>query len=186
MAKDYVARPRTSNRRKSKRPVKNKQGFPFGLAVVVLIAIVGFAWGLYSIQGSAPTQETPVVKAPAKAPSTTKKPNALPEKPQQRAYIEELENREVIVESNPNLNQASKPYQMQCASFRGRDKAEETKAMIAFSGLESSIKRSEGKNGVWYRVVLGPYPRKRDAERDRHILQNAKIDGCSIWYWNWD
>lgn len=185
MAKDYVARPRTSTRRKSKRPVRNKQGFPFGLAAFVLFAVVGFAWGLYSIQGSAPT---PVASNPTKAPVSNNSPStkALPEKPQQRAYIEELENREVIVESNPNLNQAGKPYQMQCASFRSHDRAEESKAMIAFSGLESSIKRSEGKNGVWYRVVLGPYPRKRDAERDRHILQNAKIDGCSIWLWNWD
>ncbi|NAW96105.1 cell division protein FtsN, partial [Vibrio sp. V42_P2S4T144] len=33
----------------------------------------------------------------------------------------------------------------------------------------------------WYRVVLGPYKFKRDAERDRHKLQRAKIEPCAIW-----
>ena len=54
------------------------------------------------------------------------------------------------------------------------------------AGLESQVRSSEGKNGLWYRVILGPYETKRAAERDRHKLQRAKIYGCAIWNWNLD
>ncbi|WP_031815878.1 SPOR domain-containing protein, partial [Vibrio parahaemolyticus] len=57
--------------------------------------------------------------------------------------------------------------------------AEERKLAIAFQGLSSKIRKKEGSS--WYRVVLGPYKFKRDAEKDRHKLQRAKIEPCAIW-----
>ena len=53
------------------------------------------------------------------------------------------------------------------------------KVRIAFQGLSSEVR----KTGNWYRVILGPYERKRPAEKDRHKLQRAKIHGCQIWLW---
>ncbi|CAK1782779.1 hypothetical protein VCRA2112O187_14490001 [Vibrio crassostreae] len=50
---------------------------------------------------------------------------------------------------------------------------------IAFQGISSEIRKKDGSS--WYRVVLGPYKLKRDAERDRHKLQRAKIEPCAIW-----
>ena len=73
---------------------------------------------------------------------------------------------------------------MQCGSFRKQSQAEELKATIAFQGLESQVLESEGSKGIWFRVVLGPYESKRDAERDRHALRSARINRCQIW--NWD
>ena len=107
------------------------------------------------------------------------KEEVLPEKPQPKwDYVDALKTKEVEVDI-PEEKKPSKPYQMQCGSFRNKSDAESLKATIAFQGLESTVK----KTGNWYRVILGPYDRKRLAEKQRHILQRAKINGCAIWLW---
>ncbi len=73
---------------------------------------------------------------------------------------------------------------MQCGSFRKQGQAEELKARIAFQGFEAQVRPSEGSSGRWYRVIIGPYESKRLAEKQRHTLQRAKINGCKIWLWN--
>ena len=57
------------------------------------------------------------------------------------------------------------------------------KALIAFQGLTAQVRQTQGTKGTWYKVVLGPYDTKRAAERERHALQRAGINGCQIWYW---
>lgn len=185
MAKDYVRRKATPKKTKKQLP---KRSFPMLAILIFVVAIAGFSWLLYSIKGSAPEPSPlpasiiPEISSPD-APIVNATP--LPEKPQERSYIHELETKEVEVEITQPKNSETRPYQMQCASFRNRDDAESMKATIAFSGLSSQAKRSEGKNGVWYRVVLGPYSSKRKAETDRHKLQKIGIDSCQIWFWNW-
>lgn len=78
----------------------------------------------------------------------------------------------------------SRPYKMQCGSFRRKIDAEAMQARIAFQGLSAQIQATQGKKGMWYRVVLGPYPKRRATETDRHKLQRAGMDGCKVWYWN--
>lgn len=68
---------------------------------------------------------------------------------------------------------------MQCGAFKLLQQAEERKAMIAFLGITSKVRKKEDSS--WYRVVLGPYTLKRDAEKDKHKLQKAKIEPCAIW-----
>ncbi|GDY27663.1 cell division protein FtsN [Agarivorans sp. Toyoura001] len=185
MAKDYVGRSKPKKRTaKPSRAVSNKKRFPLPLALGVVAAIVGFSVLLFNIKGTAPTP-APELSEIVKPQATKTKPKTrLPEPPKERTYVKELEEKKVEVELAEKSAEPAKPYQMQCASFRSRDKAEESKALIAFAGLESQIRRTEGKNGAWYRVVLGPFPTKRDAERARHVLQRAKINGCQIWHWN--
>ena len=81
----------------------------------------------------------------------------------------------------PEERVSDKTYVMQCGSFRKLAQAEAMRAQIAFQGLEAAIKTSADAGGTWYRVVLGPYTRKRDAERHRHIMQGTNITGCRIW-----
>lgn len=95
-------------------------------------------------------------------------------------YIDSLPDFEVEVDATGPL-ESNKDFIMQCGSFRQESRAEELRASIAFQGLESRILSSEGKNGLWYRVVLGPYDKKRNAERHRHQLRLADIRGCKIW-----
>lgn len=123
------------------------------------------------------TEETAEPVAPPK-----KDPNALPPQPKEEwTYLSELENKHVEVDI-PDVVASRTPmqYQLQCASFRQESQANEMKAVIAFQGLEAQVRQVEGTTGMWYKVALGPYERKRDAERKRHTLQNAGINGCQI------
>ena len=72
---------------------------------------------------------------------------------------------------------------MQCGSFRTYPQAESLKAKIAFAGLISEIKETTGSSGIWYKVRLGPYKTKRQAESDKNKLKRVKIVGCGIWGW---
>ena len=108
----------------------------------------------------------------------------LPELPEEEwEYIKTLPGYEVEVEVKEQ-EKSDKRYLMQCASFRTRAQAEEMKAKIAFQGLEALIRHSTGSNGDWFRVILGPYESKRDAEKAKHSLRKVNIATCQIWYWN--
>jgi len=160
---------RATNNRNNKRK-QTKQGFPF-IATFVALALIGFiAYFVFAVE-----------KPPAK-PKPKKvvvEEEVLPEKPQPMwDYVDALKTKEVTVDI-PEEKKPTRPYQMQCGSFRNKSDAESLKATIAFQGLESTVK----KTGSWYRVILGPYDRKRLAEKERHMLQRAKINGCKIWLW---
>ncbi|MEL4342001.1 SPOR domain-containing protein [Shewanella xiamenensis] len=129
---------------------------------------------------AAPVEEQPVVEVEVEVPK--KDPNALPPKPKEEwTYLDELENKHVEVDI-PDVvaTRAPQQYQLQCASFRQESQANQMKAVIAFQGLEAQVRQIEGTSGTWYKVILGPYERKRDAERKRHTLQNAGINGCQL------
>lgn len=125
---------------------------------------------------------TPVESQPSKREAQPEtKP--LPPKPAEKwSYIEELENKEIKVEAKKE-QAPSRPYLMQCGAYRSETQADERKAMIAFQGLTSQIKVSQGEKGNWYRVILGPYQQKRKAESDRNKLRRAGIEPCAIWFW---
>lgn len=146
---------------------------------MVVLLLIGFGVFLWSIKDASDT--TP--DAPAQrtvAPSE----EALPELPEEEwEYIKSLPGYEVEVEV-AEQEVSDKRYLMQCASFRTRSQAEEMKAKIAFQGLEAQIRPSSGDNGEWFRVILGPFDSKRDAERAKHSLRKVKISTCQIWYWN--
>ncbi|KVX00025.1 sporulation protein [Shewanella frigidimarina] len=198
MSRDYANRkPRAGA--KARAPQRKKaptSSFPYLPVFVILALVIGFGYFLWSINGSSdssvvsePTQQpkkktasTATVEAPKKV--IKKDPNALPPKPQEEwTYLEELENKQVEIDLPQTGVVSSGIYQMQCGSFRQESQANEMKARIAFQGVEAQVRRSEGTNGVWYRVVLGPYPNKRDAEHNRHKMQNAGLNGCLIWLW---
>jgi len=161
---------RGANKRNNKRK-PNQQGFPYIACFFALVLIAFIGYFVFAVDKPAPQDK------PKK--SMVKNEEVLPEKPQpQWDYVDILKTKEVTVEI-PEQKKSTRPYQMQCGSFRQQGDAESLKAKIAFQGLESQVK----KTGNWYRVILGPYDRKRLAEKQRHKLQRAKINGCQIWYW---
>jgi len=148
-----------------------KKGVPY-LAVLGALLIIGFiSYFMFWVEKPLAQQ---LVDKPA-----YKKEEVLPEKPQPTwEYEYTLKTKQIDVDI-PEVVEETRPYQMQCASFRAKADAESLKAKIAFQGLNSEVR----KTGNWYRVILGPYERKRPAEKDRHKLQRAKINGCQIWFW---
>ena len=95
-------------------------------------------------------------------------------------YIDSLPEFSVEVDATGPLD-SDREYIMQCGSFRTTQRAQELKAKLAFEGFESRIIQSDGSKGRWFRVVLGPYERKRTAEKDRHQIRRGNINGCKIW-----
>ncbi|RVT47955.1 sporulation protein [Rheinheimera sediminis] len=169
--KDYVKAGRAAPR--PKKNTKTVKPFPWALVLSVGVVVIGFIWFLYHL-----SQKTPV--ADPVTPVLTAKKDDLPAKPAKEPYqyIEELENKEIQVKVDEL--EAKGPFLMFCGTYRANDTAQQMKAKVAFAGYPSEVRRIEGKNGVFYRVTLGPYSSKRQAESDRSRLLRQKVADCRI------
>ncbi|HEA16833.1 SPOR domain-containing protein [Pseudoalteromonas sp. AS84] len=161
--------------RNSKKNAPAKKPFPILLAVIAILLVGGFAYTLWFIKSNA---DPKLVEKQANPSAPAKVEVVIPRTPE---FIKEIRNHEIQVEVK-ELEQKG-PYVMQCGSFRTHAQAESLKAKIAFAGLISEIKQAEGSNGTWYKVRLGPYKTKRQAESDKNKLKRVKIVGCGIWGW---
>ncbi|MEI6894925.1 MAG: SPOR domain-containing protein [Colwellia sp.] len=187
---DYISRPPPKKKKKplGGRKTSNKtQTSPFKSKVIILIVIIliaSFTQALWSLK-TAPGTKKPLIEPIENTKKEIKTPDnatPLPELPKERwTYHEELENK--VIEAGTYEIKDKGPYKMQCGSFTTAPQAERLKAMIAFAGLEAQVQRVTGTNGTWHKVILGPYPRKRIAEKDKHRLNRSKIYGCQIWGW---
>lgn len=188
--RDYVSRGRspqkkkaTTNKRKSGANVQASTPslgkLPLIRLVGVFALVIGFGVFLWSIKDNVEEDVDTQVTRPIAPTEET-----LPELPEEEwEYIKTLPGYEVEVDVKEQ-EKSDKRYLMQCASFRTRAQAEEMKAKIAFQGLEALIRHSSGSNGDWFRVILGPFESKRDAEKAKHSLRKVNIATCQIWYWN--
>jgi cell division septation protein DedD len=175
--KDYVARGRS--KKQATPPLK--PSLPWLRIVITLSLVAGFSYFLWSIKGNAPGDE---FNDSASTEHAQSKKDTMPYIPyEEREFIKSLPEFTVKIEQKEQDQPAPRRL-IQCGSFRKNEQAQELKAMIAFQGLEAQVRSSKGTSGVWYRVILGPYDSKRLAEKHRHTLQRAKINGCKIWNWN--
>lgn len=182
---DYVSRApakKKNTNRNGKKTAKNANGVPLKaklISLLLIILIAAFGYGLWSLKTD-PSTKTPLVE-PIKT-TKTKKANELPKPPKEKwTYVKDLETKEIEVGEYKIEDKG--PYKMQCGSFKTQRQAETLKARIAFSGLEAQVQSVTGKNGTWHKVFLGPYPRKRLAEKDKHKLKRNNINYCQIWLW---
>ncbi len=181
---DYITR--TPSKKKKNNPYPKSTSQPAttltckakltGFTIIALIA--AFAYSLWYLKTS------PSTKVPAQNKTTTSitKKTSLPKPPTEKwTYVENLKTKEIEV-GQYRVKQKG-PYRLQCGSFKTMTRAESLKATIAFSGIESVIKKSIGSNGTWYKVILGPYERKRLAEKDKHKLRNNSVNYCKVFLW---
>lgn len=175
--KDYVARGRSSKQ----APPPPKPSLPWLRIIITTALVVGFSYFLWSIKGAAPEEAVNEQVVVEKAKDIK---NAMPDIPEEEwEFIKSLPEFTVEIE-HKEQEQPTVRRLIQCGSFRKNEQAQELKAKIAFQGLEAQVRASQGSTGLWYRVILGPYDSKRVAEKHRHTLQRAKINGCKIWNWN--
>ncbi len=182
---DYISRApakKKKNTAKGKKTTENTGGIPLktkliGLLLVILIG--AFTYALWSLKTD-PSTKTPFVEPISQ--SSTSKAKELPKPPKEKwTYVKDLANKEIEVGEYEVKEKG--PYQMQCGSFRTEKQAQVLKANIAFSGISSQIKTVKGTTGLWHKVILGPYPRKRLAEKDKHKLKRNNINHCLILLW---
>lgn len=177
--KDYVSQPKQKRPKGPKENTPPKKPFPLIKAIIVVSLVAGFGYFLTELQDKPITVED---EAAVEA-STTKTKQTIPPPPEDEEwqFIEELENKQVEVTADELEDKG--PFLMQCASLRKAEQAEALKAKIAFAGYESQVRRVEGSSGIWYKVVMGPFDRKREAEKIRHVLKRNNINYCEIWLW---
>jgi len=185
--RDYVARNQKKRPTKKQAPTQNTPWFKVCMALLIIAGFIYALWFLTSTKPDASDKQSSP-KAGAidnkSGAKTDKVEEPLPVlKDEKWEFIEGLPNYSVEVDEEAQ-QLSDKRYLMQCGSFRTASQAEILKAQIAFQGLESQVLESKGSTGIWHRVVLGPFERKRDAERNRHQLSRGNINNCKIWLWD--
>jgi len=190
--KPKKAVPRKGTAKKNqKQTAQNTKNKFIGVFTIVLIAGAGV--GLWQLKNNPVTKDPIVItkKNEQSATDSTPVPKAtvnnkdaseIPSIPDVTwTYVDELQKeKEIVGEYEVKENG---PYKMVCGSFKQRSRAETLKANMAFVGIESTIQTALNGSTTWYKVALGPYTKKRMAEKDKHKLKNNKITGCQIWLW---
>ena len=93
-----------------------------------------------------------------------------------------LPNQELVL--NPNIEPAdlqsgaasSTQYLLQVGSFRQEADADRRRGELALLGLNARIEPSDGSNGHWYRVYLGPFDNRSEMARARSLAAQADMD----------
>ncbi len=178
---DYAkkGKPRAPAKRKNGKGKQPQAGRPrlWLMLAIVIIAIAGFSYFLFYIDGKA--EQAPAVVVAAVVTPTKQPTDALPQVPKKKwTYIDDLQDKEVIVDV-PEQQVSDQQYRLQCGSYRTVAQANTLRAKIAFQGHEAELRTS----GSWQQVIIGPFDTRRAAESVRHKMQRARINGCKIYYW---
>ena len=88
-------------------------------------------------------------------------------------------NENPIKTASTAANLANKgSYLVQIASFKSRQEADRMKATLAIKGFNVNVAVVTQQQMLWYRVVLGPFPSRTEAEQARvSISQHEHITG---------
>jgi cell division protein FtsN len=92
--------------------------------------------------------------------------------PQQRFEVE------VDAESMPRraAESESATYLLQAGSFRQAEDADRRRAELLLLGLQPRVEETNGSNGRWYRVLLGPFDSRSKMAAARSLTAQQNID----------
>lgn len=71
-------------------------------------------------------------------------------------------------------------YFVQAGAFRSAPEAEAQRAKLSLMGLEAKVSEREQNGRTMFRVRVGPFDRKDDAERSKARLSSASIDAAVV------
>ena len=97
-----------------------------------------------------------------------------------------LKNGEIKVNTAPyqpsNPVEESEPasYKVQAASFLNEGDANELRARLILLNLTAAVEINNSTTGTWYRVILGPFERRVDANRALTKLREQGISGIIL------
>ena len=73
-------------------------------------------------------------------------------------------------------SQVSEFFLLQAGSFKQKEDADRRRAQLLLLGLEPTIEETNGDNGRWYRVYLGPFQTKSRMSKARSLTAAQDID----------
>jgi len=179
MAKQDYGQKRRSGRSASRKPAAPRRPPPpppkrppWGLILVTLAVLGGLVYLLFFLLNTPPDRAAPtavpeagpVQPAPAQ-PVAKPKPEPTPEPRENRfEFYEKLPKAEIVApkvdvyKSTPKDAVMEHRYMLQAGSFRDPADAERMRARLILEGMKGvRTDRSEGSNGIWYRVRIGPF-----------------------------
>ena len=183
MTKDFAGRGRSGNRKPAKRKptrrVSPKQRVLFHGPSFAAGALVGAAIVILAAYGPElfPIEEGTPVAVPAERTAT----------PTVEFEFEELlKNMEVKPDPEPyavppeKSSDAPGSFSIQAASFKRRDDAERLRARLLLEDLQAATRASDVDGQRWYRVVVGPFDRRLDADRAMTRLRELNLSAMRI------
>jgi cell division protein FtsN len=206
---DYAQKRRGGSSASRKAPSRSRKPAPpprrpWGLALVSLAALGGLGVLIYLLlqtppNGAAgtPAASTPAAKAaPASTPVTASKPKPTPapeSTPTAGGDGERFEFYDMLpkstvetpevsaYKSTPKTAKLETRVLLQAGSFRNAADAEEMRARMILAGLPNvSTSRTEGSNGVWYRVRTGPFDTRAEVNLATNKLYELNIHPLEI------
>lgn len=175
------------------------RGTPWGLLLVTLAVLGGLGYLVYTLlqtppdsaaavpaRTATPIQEPRPASRPAPKPAPQPEPKPEPAAPESRQskfeFYEMLPKTEVVApkvdvyKSTPKDTKMEYRYLLQAGSFRDPADAERMRAKLILQGFPGvRTDRSEGSNGIWYRVRLGPFDNRTEMGHARNKLGKLNI-----------
>lgn len=109
--------------------------------------------------------------APPKPPAASQPPaTATPQPPATTSAPTESPSK-----ATPPPAPASERFMLQAGSFRQNQEAERLRASLALLGVEARIQQVTVNNDTWYRVHVGPFSSRSEADRVRERLTNNQV-----------
>ncbi len=161
----------TGRRAQSARPRSVWRWYGAGL-------LTGFFLSFLLYLGTLPSPGIPEIEQQAE-------PAALAEAPRPRFdFYTLLPEQTIDPEVEPRDNgqssagnsAAGQLYLLQAGSFRQRDDADRRRAELLLLGLEPTVEQSDGDNGRWFRVYLGPFDSHSKMAKARGLTASQDID----------
>ncbi|WP_019218251.1 SPOR domain-containing protein [Legionella tunisiensis] len=119
--------------------------------------------------------------APVKAVGSPSSPVAIASTPTPAAANQQTQTPAVVTESKPVTvasTNSKESYLLQLASFKNKQEAERLKAALTLKGFDVHVAMSSQQQGNWFRVILGPFHSRGDAEKARmSIARSERITG---------
>ena len=126
---------------------------------------------------TAPAPKTAAL--PASAPASSAAVAARPAKP---APADPLGDLAKARSENPAFAAAADPfnYFIQAGAFRTAEDAEQQRARLLLLGMQAKVSEREQAGRTVYRVRVGPFDKKDDADRVKDRLDNSSIETALV------
>jgi cell division protein FtsN len=193
MSRDYKGRANPGSKKKQQK--QSSGGIWFGAGLLTGLFIAGLVW--LKLAPTLCDENVLQIATPKPAPAqektepSKKEAKPLPPKPRFDFYTVLPEMEVVVPEPEEDEVSASTPatasapasgaaYMLQMGSFRKHADADRFKANLALLGVEAKIQKVNNEQGVFHRVLSGPYHNRKEINEVRARLQQNKINSLLI------
>ena len=130
-------------------------------------------------EASAVTKTPPKSEAKSEAKSETKSETKAEAKPKSSASADPLGD---LAKSRANADNSADPftYFLQTGAFGSQTDAEAQRAKLAMMGWEARVSEREQNGHTMFRVRVGPFNKRGDAEQRKEKLDGAGLDSALV------